>query len=78
MLQSVSKIPELETIWKLVLHDPARLDPNFKGMYVYLSFISSLLYYTASMHDVCMTGCFDPIMHGYVLRNGDGIFVMAE
>ena len=46
MLQSVSKIPELETIWKLVLHDPARLDPNFKGIYIYHL---SLVYPTDSM-----------------------------
>lgn len=32
VLQAVSKVPEIEAVWKLVLHEPAKLDPNFKGV----------------------------------------------
>jgi len=31
LLQAVSRIPDLEKVWRLVLHDPAKLDPSFKG-----------------------------------------------
>ncbi|XP_067935501.1 integrator complex subunit 3-like [Watersipora subatra] len=32
LLQAVCKIPDMEPVWKLILTDPAKLDPSFKGL----------------------------------------------
>lgn len=43
LLQYVARIPEIEKIWKDILHNPSALSPTFTGMYFYCHMWLSLI-----------------------------------
>lgn len=36
LLQNVSRIPEIESLWKDILQNPSSLAPNFTGIYFHV------------------------------------------